>query len=522
MREAQAAAAISHPHIVTIHAVDENKLPYLVMEYVAGQSLQEKLEKTGSLQVTEILRIGQQIAEGLAAAHKQGLIHRDIKPANILLENGVERVKITDFGLARAVDDVAITRTGEISGTPQYMSPEQAKGERVDQRSDLFSLGAVLYAMCTGRSPFRASNLAAVVRRVCDDVPRPIEEVNEAIPTWLCEIIDCLLEKDPDNRIQKASEVADLLEAHLATAQQPISELRASYRSRQRVMEKNSTKSNQLHNYWGDLLAVWIGGLMLLVPFVLWGIGASGGGHFATSVEEMVLYSLLFFEPLGLLVMIYGLQKIVQPESTVSKILDGLFLLICFLSGPLGLLLYVARYMKERNARAPVDAEQSITNSSLDDRIAEEQANSNKRVIIGVTIGIGLLLLLWLLNSAWGQIQEWQRYWFVVWGVICVATMGPFIVMKFFREALKNPWKAIGWLVLSVPLFFLGLFAVFILLPMFANASTEVISIDYDTDFPVTRISVGASETFHVCASHIMCAFRAVHPEHESWKTYIT
>ncbi|HAH48803.1 MAG TPA: hypothetical protein DCM07_28980, partial [Planctomycetaceae bacterium] len=221
LREAQAAAAVSHPHIVTIHAVDEDKLPYLVMEYVVGQSLQQKLDKVGSLKVTEILRIGSQIAEGLAAAHKQGLIHRDIKPANILLENGVERVKITDFGLARAVDDVTITRTGEVSGTPQYMSPEQATGDRIDQRSDLFSLGAVLYAMCTGRSPFRASNLAAVARRVCDDTPRPIQEVNEDIPEWLSEIIDCLLEKQPENRIQTAEEVAELLGTHLARLQHP-------------------------------------------------------------------------------------------------------------------------------------------------------------------------------------------------------------------------------------------------------------------------------------------------------------
>ncbi len=221
LREAQAAAAVSHPHIVTIHAVDEATLPYLVMEYVVGQSLQEKLDKVGSLKVTEILRIGNQIAEGLAAAHKQGLIHRDIKPANILLENGVERVKITDFGLARAVDDVTITKTGEVSGTPQYMSPEQASGDRVDQRSDLFSLGAVMYAMCTGRSPFRASNLAAVVRRVCDDTPRPIQDVNEEIPEWLIEIIECLLEKQPEHRIQTASEIAELLGAHLARVQQP-------------------------------------------------------------------------------------------------------------------------------------------------------------------------------------------------------------------------------------------------------------------------------------------------------------
>ena len=166
LREAQAAAAVSHPHVVTIHAVDEDKLPYLVMECIVGQSLQEKLDRIGALRLTEILRIGRQVAEGLAAAHEQGLIHRDIKPANILLENGVERVKITDFGLARAVDDVAITRPGKVSGTPQYMSPEQARGERVDHRSDLFSLGCVLYAMCTGAPPFRGDSLPAVIKRL--------------------------------------------------------------------------------------------------------------------------------------------------------------------------------------------------------------------------------------------------------------------------------------------------------------------------------------------------------------------
>ena len=120
-------------------------------------SLQERLDQTGPLELKEILRIGMQTAAGLAAAHAQGLIHRDIKPANILLENGVERVKITDFGLARAVDDASLTQSGVVAGTPQYMSPEQARGEPVDPRTDLFSLGSVLYAMCTGRPPFRAS-----------------------------------------------------------------------------------------------------------------------------------------------------------------------------------------------------------------------------------------------------------------------------------------------------------------------------------------------------------------------------
>lgn len=219
LREAQAAAAVTHPHVVTIHAVDEDQWPYLVMECIEGQSLQDKIERLGTLKLAEVLRIGTQIAEGLAAAHKQGLIHRDVKPANILLENGIERVKITDFGLARAADDVTITRPGEISGTPQYMSPEQASGQRIDQRSDLFSLGCVLYAMCAGQPPFRADSVAAIVRKICDATPQPLREIDPQVPDWLAEIIDRLLAKDPNERIQTAAEVAQLLGGALARLQ---------------------------------------------------------------------------------------------------------------------------------------------------------------------------------------------------------------------------------------------------------------------------------------------------------------
>lgn len=185
LREAQAAAAVSHDHIVTIHVVEEGRLPYLIMEFIDGPTFQARIDRDGSLELKEILRIGQQIAAGLAAAHQQGLIHRDVKPANILLQNGVERVQITNFGLARATDDVGVTRTREVAGTPQYMLPEQAQGKPVDARSDLFSLGSVLYAMCTGRSPFRAETTLASLRRVGDDTPRPIREINPDIPDWL-------------------------------------------------------------------------------------------------------------------------------------------------------------------------------------------------------------------------------------------------------------------------------------------------------------------------------------------------
>ena len=221
-REAKAAAAVLHPNVMAIHSVSNGEsLPYLVMPYVRGQSLQKRIDEEGPLRLQDILRIGTQIAAGLSAAHQQGLVHRDIKPANILLEDGVERVAITDFGLARAVDDATMTRTGVIAGTPQYMSPEQARGESVDQRSDLFSLGSVLYTMCTGRPPFRAETSYGILRRITDTEPRPIREINPDVPAWLCEIIGKLMAKQPEDRFALARELADLLGTWLAHLQQP-------------------------------------------------------------------------------------------------------------------------------------------------------------------------------------------------------------------------------------------------------------------------------------------------------------
>jgi serine/threonine-protein kinase len=162
-----------------------------------------------------------QIAAGLAAAHAQGLVHRDIKPGNILLDKGVERVTITDFGLARAADDASLTRSGVIAGTPQYMSPEQARGEPLDSRSDLFSLGSVLYAMCVGRPPFRAQTAFGVLHRIAETDPTAIRQVAPETPAWLCEIIAKLHAKQPKERFQSAGDVAELLGRWLAHLQQP-------------------------------------------------------------------------------------------------------------------------------------------------------------------------------------------------------------------------------------------------------------------------------------------------------------
>ena len=221
-REGKAAAAVIDDNVMPIYSVAEwQGVPYLVTQYSRGATLQKRIQDQGPQELKEILRIGMQTARGLAAAHAQGLVHRDVKPSNILLDGTVERALLTDFGLARAVDDASITRTGIIAGTPQYMSPEQARGGNVDARADLFSLGCVLYFLCTGHPPFRADNSYAVLRLITDEEPRSIREIIPEIPEWMCVIVGKLMAKKAAERYGSTMEVAKLLEIALAHVQQP-------------------------------------------------------------------------------------------------------------------------------------------------------------------------------------------------------------------------------------------------------------------------------------------------------------
>ncbi|HWB12352.1 MAG TPA: serine/threonine-protein kinase [Pirellulales bacterium] len=214
-RESRAAASITHENVVAVHQVEksgEGGLPYMVMQLVSGESLEQRLQRQPLLPIREVVRIGMQAAHGLEAAHSQGLIHRDIKPGNILLEAPHDRVKLTDFGLARAMHDVKLTQSGFVSGTPLYMAPEQVMGQEADQRSDLFSLGAVLYEMCAGRPPFAGDSALVILRQVAEEKPRPVRELNPVIPGWLAETIDRLLAKKPADRIQTAAQLAELFD----------------------------------------------------------------------------------------------------------------------------------------------------------------------------------------------------------------------------------------------------------------------------------------------------------------------
>jgi serine/threonine-protein kinase len=215
LREARAAAALKHDHIVTIYQVGQDKdVPFLAMEFLEGESLESRLEREGKLSSADVVRIGRELAAGLGAAHARQLIHRDIKPANIWLEAGTGRVKILDFGLARpAADDAHLTGTGMVMGTPQYMAPEQARGDTLDPRCDLFSLGCVLYRTCTDDVPFAGNTGMAVLMAVALDTPAPIRERNADVKPELAALVERLLAKDPANRPASAVEVANALTA---------------------------------------------------------------------------------------------------------------------------------------------------------------------------------------------------------------------------------------------------------------------------------------------------------------------
>jgi eukaryotic-like serine/threonine-protein kinase len=210
LREAKAAAKIRHDNVVIIYQVAEERgIPFIAMELLKGVSLEAYLKKKGGLGAGQVVRLAREMADGLKAAHLADVVHRDIKPGNIWLESPKGRVKILDFGLAREQGrDLSITQAGALLGTPKYMSPEQADGRIVDARSDLFSLGAVLYRLCAGKDPFTGPTLMKVLDAVRFERQISIRQINADVPARLEQLIDRLLAKEPDQRPQTAVEVA--------------------------------------------------------------------------------------------------------------------------------------------------------------------------------------------------------------------------------------------------------------------------------------------------------------------------
>jgi len=211
LREAKAAGALSHPNIVTVFDVGEIQgRPYIAMELLEGTPLSEIMRPGAGMPVRDVVETGIQLARALDYAHARGIFHRDIKPSNIMRLKDGNTIKVTDFGIARidSGEDTQHTRVGTVLGTPQYMSPEQAMGEKVDGRSDLFSAGVVLYQLLAGQAPFEATSIVTLAHRIAKEDPTPIEKLRGDLPPALRRVLDRCLKKQPDKRFQTGRELA--------------------------------------------------------------------------------------------------------------------------------------------------------------------------------------------------------------------------------------------------------------------------------------------------------------------------
>lgn len=216
LREGRAAAAVEHPHVMTIYQVgEENDLPFIVMQRLDGHTLSEYRERAGRVPVAEVLRIGRESAEGLAAAHRLGLVHRDIKPDNIFLVGSKRQVKIIDFGLARdaAEDGAKLTVDGAVVGTPAYMSPERIAEQEIDARGDIFGLGVILYELLSNRLPFEGKSMVSVLAAISRGMPTRLQDVAPDVPEAVCNLVMRMIAHDKNNRPQTAADVADELAA---------------------------------------------------------------------------------------------------------------------------------------------------------------------------------------------------------------------------------------------------------------------------------------------------------------------
>lgn len=232
MREAKAAGAFSHPNIVTVYDIGqvENR-PYIIIELVEGTPMGDAMKPGSSMPLDKVLLIGGQLAEALNFAHSHGVVHRDIKPNNILLLPDGVTIKIADFGIAHIDDPNSAqqTQVGTVLGTPQYMSPEQVMGQKVDGRSDLFSVGVILYQLCTGQRPFDGDTMATLLFKITKEEPPPIEIAQPGLPAGLQHIVNKLLAKAPERRFQTGEELAKALK-HEQRALQELSESAEKHR----------------------------------------------------------------------------------------------------------------------------------------------------------------------------------------------------------------------------------------------------------------------------------------------------
>jgi serine/threonine-protein kinase len=286
VREAQAAAALDHPNVCTTYEIDEAEGQiFISMAYLHGQSLDEKI-KSGSLNLDEAVNLAIQVAEGLREAHDKNIFHRDIKSSNIMV-SGKGQAKIMDFGLAKLAGRTMLTKTKTIMGTVEYMSPEQALGESADHRTDIWSLGVVLYEMLTGSVPFAAPNDAALIHKIIYDEPVAVKSLNPDVPPGLSVVVARAMTKNKEDRYASISEfLEDIRNFQTLRAEEPALIKEKTYTENQEAYKKAEKRVRARLRFYRHLafylgvhvllmiinLATSPGYLWFMWPFFVWGI----------------------------------------------------------------------------------------------------------------------------------------------------------------------------------------------------------------------------------------------------------
>jgi serine/threonine-protein kinase len=305
MREAQAAGKLTHPNIITIFDVGrEEDLTYIVMQLIEGPSLQRLIAQGEKFPVSEVTKLMERVCSGLDYAHQNGIVHRDIKPGNVLLDNN-KRPYICDFGVAR-VDTSTLTQSGTAVGTPSYMSPEQVIGKKIDKRSDIFSIGCILYEILTGRRPFEAESITTVIYKIINEEPPAISELKKGLPAGFEKIVTKALAKDPNDRYQNCKQLAEDLRnldklsdktiAVTLTKEVPLPD---EEEKEEEVPEKEKKKSRL-----GLILGV-------IIPAVL--IIAAGGAYFYNEQTGKLPFVNDVVQKIG------GLLGLSQPSLTIEE-----------------------------------------------------------------------------------------------------------------------------------------------------------------------------------------------------------
>ena len=298
-REARAVAQLSHPHIVTvIDRGEDGDRQFIVFEYVDGENLKELVAREGPLPVRRALELAIQVGEGLACAHEHGVVHRDVKPQNVLL-NGDGQAKVTDFGIARSLDvDHGMTQTGTVIGTSNYIAPEQASGRSVDERTDIYSLGVVLFELLTGDVPFPGENFVAVAMRHVHEEPPSVLELRPDVPFRVAQVVERALAKDPDDRFPSMATMVAELRACLAEGEAPDARTMIVPPAAQR----GAAGRRRRRRAW-PLVALLVG-LAVVAAVAVWalsgrdpaggdeggGAGSGGGGAAKVSVSAVASY----------------------------------------------------------------------------------------------------------------------------------------------------------------------------------------------------------------------------------------